>query len=179
MLKTPAGGHTALAGFEKKLTGNVPDDSEIPGPVRKAVRFMLAGGATTALLGIFLIMASIVDKNALTDSSGKKLTNAQFTTNIIGAIVTYLVLVGLWVLMARLNREGRSWARVAAFVFGAISTYDSYSLINSLRGGGTITVLGIVYIVLTLLFWIFGVMAIVMLLRPESSAYFRERRAAR
>lgn len=179
MLKTPAGGQTALAGFEKKLTGNVPDDSEIPGPVRKAVRFMLAGAATTSLLGIFLIIATIVDKNALTDSGGKKLTNTQFTTNIIGAIVTYVVLVGLWVLMARLNREGRNWARIAASVFCAISTFDLYSLVNALRGGGTITVLGIVYITLTLLYWILGVIAIAMLWRSESSVYFREHRALR
>jgi len=179
MLKTPAGGQTALAGFEKKLTGKVPDDSDIPGPVRKAVRFMLAGGAATALLGIFLIIATVVDKNGLTDSSGKKLTNTQFTTNIIGAIVTYVVLVGLWVLMARLNREGRNWARIAASVFCAISTYDVYSLVNALRSGGTITLLGIVYIALTLVYWILGVIAIAMVWRSESTAYFKERSAAR
>jgi glucan phosphoethanolaminetransferase (alkaline phosphatase superfamily) len=179
MLKTPAGGQTALAGIEKKLTGNVPDDSDIPGPVRKAVRFMLAGGATTALVGIFLLIATIADKNALTDSSGKKLSNSEFTSGVIGTLVTYVVLVTIWILMARLNRAGRNWARILASVFCAISTYDAYTLINSLRGGQTITVIGVVYIAFTLLIWLLGVLAIALLWRSESSAYFRERGAVR
>jgi hypothetical protein len=179
MLKTPAGGQTTLAGFEKKLTGNVPDDSDVPGSVRKAVRFMLAGGAATALVGVFLLIATIVDKNALTDANGKKLSNSEFTSGIVGTIVTYLVLVVIWILMARLNRAGRSWARIVASVFCAISTYDAYQLVNSLRGGETITVVGTVYIVFTLLIWLLGVLAIAMVWRTESSAYFRERGAVR
>lgn len=179
MLKTPAGGQMALAGFEKKLTGNVPDDSDIPGSVRKAVRFMLAGGATTAVVGIFLIIATIADKNALTDASGKKLSNSQFTSGVVGTLVTYAVLITIWILMARLNRAGRNWARIAASIFCAISTYDSYTLINSLRGGETITVIGVVYIAFTLLIWLLGVLATAMLWRSESSVYFRERAGVR
>ena len=179
MLKTPSSGQTALAGIEKRLTGNVPDDSDIPGSVRKAVRFMLAGGATTAVVGVFLIIATIADKNALTDASGKKLSNSAFTSGIVGTVVTYAVLITVWILMARLNRAGRNWARIVASVFCAISTYDAYTLINSLRGGQTITVIGIVYIVFTLLIWLLGVLAIAMLWRSESSVYFRERGAVR
>ena len=179
MLKTTSGGQTALAGIEKKLAGRVPDDSDVPGPVRKAVRFMLAGGATTAIVGIILIIATIVDKNVLTDANGKKLSNSQFTSGVVGTVVTYLVLIVLWVLMARMNRSGNNWARILASVFCAISTYDAYTLINSLHGGESITVIGIVYIAFTLLIWIIGVIAIAMLWRSESSAYFRARTAAR
>jgi hypothetical protein len=179
MLKTPAGGQTAFAGIEKRLTGNVPDDSEVPGTVRKAARFMLSGGAATAAVGIFLIIATIVDKNALTDSSGKKLSNSEFTSGVVGTLVTYLVLVAVWILMARLNRSGRGWARIVASVFCAISTYDAYELINSLRGGQTITVIGTVYIAFTLLIWLLGVLAIAMLWRSESSAYFKTRSGVR
>lgn len=179
MLKTPAGGQTALAGFEKKLTGNVPDDSDIPGSVRKAVRCMLAGGATTAILGIFLLIATIVNRNALTDSSGKKLSNTAFTSGVVGTIVTYAILVTIWILMARLNRAGRTWARILASVFCALATLGTYQLINSLRGGETITVIWIVYITLGVLYWLFGVFAIALLWRPESTRYFRERSAMR
>ena len=182
MLKTSSAsrsGQSAVAGLEKRLTGRVPDDSEVPGPVRKAVRFMLGGGALTAVTGIFLLIATIADKNALTDSSGKKLSSSEFTSNLVGTVITYLILVVIWVLMARMNRSGYNWARILASVFCAISTYDAYSLVNSLKGGTTITVAGIVYIVLTLALWVVGVIAIALIWRSESSAYYRGRSAAR
>jgi hypothetical protein len=182
MLKTSSAsrsGQSAVAGLEKRLTGRVPDDSEVPGPVRKAVRFMLGGGALTAVTGIFLLIATIADKNALTDSGGKKLSSSEFTSNLVGTVITYLILVVIWVLMARMNRSGYNWARILASVFCAISTYDAYSLVNSLKGGTTITVAGIVYIVLTLALWVVGVIAIALIWRSESSAYYRARSAAR
>jgi len=182
MLKIPSTGQSgqpALTGLEKRLAGRDPEDSAVPGTVRKAVRFMLAGGATTAVFGIFLVIATVADKNALTDSSGKKLSNGQFASGVVGTVVTYLILVAIWVLMARLNRSGRNWARILASVFCAISTYDAYTLVNSLTGGQTITVIGIVYIVFTLVLWVIGVIAIALLWRSESSAYFRARSAAR
>ena len=182
MLKTSSAGRSgqsAVAGLEKRLTGSVPGDSDIPGPVRKAVRFMLAGGALTAVVGIFLLIATIADKNALTNSSGKKLSSGEFTSNVVSTAITYLILVVIWVLMARMNRSGRNWARILASVFCAISTYDAYSLVNSLKGGTTITVAGIVYIVLTLALWVVGVIAIALIWRSESSAYYRARSAAR
>jgi hypothetical protein len=182
MLKTSSvsrSGQSALAALEKRLTGRVPDDSDVPGPVRKAARFMLAGGALTAIIGIFLLFATIADKNALTDSSGKKLSSGQFTSNVIGTAITYLILVVIWVLMARMNRAGYSWARILASVFCAISTYDAYALVNSLKAGTTITVAGVVYIVFTLALWVVGVIAIALSWRSESSAYYRARSAAR
>jgi hypothetical protein len=178
MLKTSSG-QTALAGLEKKLTGNVPDDSDIPGPVRRAVRLMLSGGAVTAVIGVFLVIATIVDKNALTDSSGKKISSGEFTSGVIGYLVTYLILTAIWVLMARANRAGRGWARIVASVLALISTIDAYSIVNSLRGGESVTVLGVVFIVGTLALWVIGVLAVAMLWRSESGAYFKARSAAR
>jgi hypothetical protein len=182
MLKTFSGDSSApagLAGLEKRLTGTVPEDSAIPGPVRKAVRFMLGGGAATLVVGVFLIIATVINKNALTDSSGKKLSSGEFTSGVIGTAITYVLLVVIWVLMARMNRAGYQWARILASVFAAISSYDAYQLISSLTGGETITVVGIVYIVGTIVIWVLGVMAIAFLWRSESSAYFKARSAAR
>jgi hypothetical protein len=180
MLKTLSGdSQTGLAGLEKKLTGAVPDDSDIPKTVRRAVRFMLAGAALTFIVGLFLIIATVVDKNVLTDSSGKKISGSEFTSGIVGLVVQYLVIVVIWILMARFNRSGAVWARILASIFCAISTFDAYSLVNSLTGTTTVTVIGIVYIVGTLLVWALGVLAIAMLWRSESSAYFRARAAAR
>jgi hypothetical protein len=178
MLKTSSG-QTALGGLEKKLTGNVPDDSDIPGPVRTAVRLMLGGGAVTALVGVFLVITTIADKNALTDASGKKLTSGELTSGVVSYAILYLVLVAAWVLMARMNRGGRNWARIVASVLAILATINAYSTVNSLRGGETITVIDIVLIVGELALWALGVLAVAMLWRSESSAYFKARAAAR
>jgi hypothetical protein len=178
MLKTSPG-QTALAGLEKKLTGNVPDDSDIPGSVRKAVRLMLSGGAVTFVIGVFLVIATVANKNALTDSSGKKISSGELTGSLVYTLVIYLILVAAWVLMARLNRAGRGWARIVASALAIISTIDAYSIINGLRGGQSVTVTDIVYIVGTLAVWIIGVLAVAMLWRTESGAYFKARSAAR
>jgi hypothetical protein len=175
MLKSSSG-QTGLAGLEKKLVGNVPDDSEVPGPVRRSVRLMLAGGALTAVIGVFIIIVTIADRNLLT-SNGKALTNAQFTSNLVAGIIQTAVLVAVWVLMARKNREGRGWARFVASGLAVVSTFYAYYIVNSLTVNQT--VLGIVYIVANLALWMVGVIAVAFLWRAESSEYFRARAVPR
>ncbi len=181
MLNTSTGGRggQGLATLEKKLTGNVPDDSMIPRTVRRGARFMLAGGILTAIVGIFLIVATVIDKNALTNSNGNRLSTGQFASGIVETAITYVVLVAIWVLMARMNRSGYQWARIAASIFCLISSYDAYSLVSSISGGETITVVGIVYIVFDLAIWVLGVLSIALIWRSESSAYYRSRSAPR
>ena len=61
MLKTSAdgqSGQSALTGLEKKLVGRDPEDSAIPASVRKAVRFMLGGGAMTLLVAVFWLIVA-------------------------------------------------------------------------------------------------------------------------
>ena len=94
---------------------------------------MLGGGAFTALVGMFLIIATIADKNALTDSSGKKLTTGEFTSSIVSTVIIYLILVVMWVLMARLNRAGTRMGAERRLGLRAISTINAYSSINWLH----------------------------------------------
>ena len=178
MLKSSSG-QTALGGLEKRLTGNVPDDADVPGPVRRAVRLMLGGGALTTVLCVIYVIAMLADKNALLDSSGKKVTTGEFTSNVIGVVIQFLLLVVIWVVMARMNRAGRPWARWIASVLAVIDTLYAFRIVNGLKGGQTITVLDIVFIVGTLAAWVVGVLAVAMLWRTESSAYFRARSGAR
>ena len=182
MLKTSAdgqGGQSALTGLEKKLVGRDPEDSAIPASVRKAVRYMLGGAAMTLIVAVFWLVVAFADKNALTDSNGKKLTNGQFAGGVVQVfIIEFLIPVALWVLMARFNRAGATWARIVASVLCAIDTYLSFGLVNSLRGG-SLTALDVVYVVLTLVSWVIGVIATAFLWRGESSVYFQERRSAR
>jgi hypothetical protein len=172
MFKSSTGGGTAFAGIETKLSGGAPDDPGLPATMRKAVRFMLAGAAVTAVFGLFVVIVTIVDKNSI-DVNGRPLTSSELTVDIVATIVTYLVYIMLWVLMARFNRAGQKWARIVASVLFAISTFQLYQTIDSLHGGQVITAADIIYIVITLASWIAGVGAIAMLWRPDSSAYFQ------
>jgi hypothetical protein len=168
-------GQSGLATLEKKLTGQVPDDADIPRTVRSGVRFMLAGAALTLLAGIFYVIVFATDEAAVTGSN--KLSTGQVTSNIASFIVSYVILIAIWVVMARMNRAGRSWARILASVFCLISTYEAYALVNSLTGIKTVTVAGIVYVVLDLAIWAVGVLSIAMIWRSESSAYYKARSA--
>jgi hypothetical protein len=165
MFKSSTGGGTAFAGLEKKLSGGAPDDPGLPATMRKAVRFMLAGAAVTAVFGVFVAIVTIVDKNSI-DVKGKPVTSSELTFDIIATIITYVVYILLWVLMARFNRAGQKWARIAATVLFAISTFQLYETIDSLHGGMVITAADIIYLVITLATWAAGVGAIAMLWRP-------------
>ena len=172
MFKSSIGGGTAFARLEKKLSGGAPEEPGLPATMRKAVRFMLAGAAITALFAVFEVIATIVDKNAI-DINGKSPTSSQLATEVIFLIVSYIVYVLLWVLMARFNRAGMKWARIVASVLFAISTLQLYETVASLHGGQVISAADIIVIIVTLISWAVGVGAIAMLWRPDSSAYFQ------
>ncbi len=174
MFKSSIGGGTAFARLEKKLSGGAPEEPGLPATMRKAVRFMLAGAAITAVFAVFEVIATIVDKNSI-DINGKPPTSSQLVTAIIFLIVSYLVYILLWVIMARFNRAGMKWARIVATVLFAISTFQLYETIDSLHGGQVITAADIIYIIITLASWAVGVGAVAMLWRPDSSAYFNAR----
>jgi hypothetical protein len=184
MLKTSSGGQSgqsALSGLEKKLTGRDPDDSAIPTPVRRSVRFMLGGAAVTVLGGLFSVIVVLSDPSVI--NSGKQPTSSQLTGDIVEVVIFTIVYSFLWVLMARFNRTGQMWARIVASVLFAISTYDLYAAINSLSDNGQtiIHVYNIISFVLEIAEWICGLGAVALLWRQESSVYFRSRsgRAAR
>ena len=181
MLKTSAGGQgdqgsqSALAGLEKRLAGREPHDSDVPTPVRQAVRFMLCGALVTVVAGVFTVVATLADPRLIT--SGNQPTSRQLAGDIVQIILLTLVYAGLWVLMARMNRSGRGWARIVASVLFAVSTYSLYATVKSLHSGEYLAVVNIISFVLAVAEWICGLGAIAMLWRGESSIYFRARSA--
>jgi hypothetical protein len=182
MLKTSSGGQngeSGLASLEKRLTGSEPDDSVVPAPVRKAARFMLAGAAVTVLMGLFQVIVLVADRNGLPNVNGKPPSSSQLAVGVVVVLLEYAIMTWIWVLMARLNRAGKTWARVVASVLFALWTLNIYSVINSLRAGQVITVAEIIYIVLVVGMWLAGLGATALLWRSESSAYFRASSAGR
>lgn len=180
MLKTSSGGQSgqsAFAGLEKRLAGSDPVDSAVPGPVRKSVRFMLGGALVTAVSSLFSIFAVIAVPTLL--NNGKQPTSSQITGYIVQTVVLTFVFCGLWVLMARKNREGRSWARIVASVLFAFSTISLYTAVDSLRSGDTFTVYNVVSLVLAIVEWLCGLGAVALIWRAESGGYFKSRSAVR
>jgi len=178
MFKTSTDGRSAFASIEQKLSGGYPDDPRIPAPVRKAGRFMLAGAAITALICLFQVAVEVIDKN-LIDINGKPPTSSQLGVGILIVIVSYAVSILLWILMARFTRAGHNWARIVSSVLFAISTWELYATVNSLKANVTITVYEVISIVFTVAIWIAGVGAVALLWRSESSAYFKAQPASR
>jgi threonine/homoserine/homoserine lactone efflux protein len=180
MLKTSSGsqsGQPALASLEKRLAGSEPDDSAVPSPVRKSVRFMLGGALVTAVSSLFSVITVIAVPTLI--NNGKQPTSHQVSGYVIQTVVLTIVFCSLWVAMARMNRAGRSWARIVASALFALSTISLFTVVNSLHAGDYIRVYSIVSFVLAVVEWICGLGAVALLWRPESSAYFKSRSAAR
>jgi len=81
------------------------------------------------------------------------------------AVVVGLLAVGLWILMARANGAGRSWARIVASVLFGLNSLDLVS--------GLVRPHASVALALGILVWLIGLGAIVSLWQRESSAYFQ------
>jgi hypothetical protein len=173
MLNTSPGGRTALAAVEKRLTGIEPDESDIPVSVRKSVRFMLGGAAASLVGGLFTAIATLADPALI--NSGKQPTSTVVSGSVVVTLVSTAVYCALWVAMARFNRSGLGWARIAASVLFAISTYFLYGAINSLHSGEYIDIVYIVNLVLAIVEWLLGLAAVAMLWRTEAGQYIRDR----
>ncbi len=112
--------------------------AEPPPPVRTAVKLMWAGAAL-ALLNVLLLPLqtdTIREQFADQPDTGVDIDTLVNTT-IIAGIVIGLISVGLWVLMAVMNRKGKSWARITATVLGGLSILATLAAITGTVGAGT------------------------------------------
>ena len=138
-----------------------------PRSVMIAVRLMYAGAALTAIGMVMSVVAVATGENALR-ASHRHATLAQLHATqsflITVAVISGLVEIGAWLLMARANRSGLKWARIAATVLFALGTWNLISHII-----GTATVTNLAY---TALMWLVGLGAVFFLWRKDSSAYF-------
>ena len=147
-----------------------------PAPVLTAVKFMYAGAAVSAaglIIGLALIIVDI-----------KAAARGRFLGHSLAAhkplIITVWVVVGLvviavWLWMARADGQGRSWARILSTVLFGLAALQ-------LRGGFTPPVshtgsgVTVLYYGGTALFaaaWLAGAAAVWLLWRPASSAFFK------
>jgi len=146
------------------------------GPVRPpaprtiviATLLMYAGAALTTLGALISVIAVAVGGTAALKPSYPRQTLSQLhsteTTLIVIAIFSGLIETAIWLIVARASKGGLKWARIAASVFFALSTWNLVAHLH-----GTISIANLVY---TILIWLAGFGAIVALWHRDSSAYF-------
>jgi hypothetical protein len=138
-----------------------------PGAVRTATLFMYAG-AVFSLTGLIVSILTIGAYRTAIHHSFPRYTGTQ-VHSLASALVTFNVVVDvieifLWLLLARACRAGRNWARITGSTLFVLNT--GLLLFAFAR---TRLNLGIV---LSLLIWLAGLGAVIMLWRRESSSYF-------
>jgi hypothetical protein len=138
-----------------------------PRSVMLAVRTMYAGAALTAI-GLVISVVGVATGEKALRASHTHATLAQLQATqrflIVGAVVSGLIEIGAWLLMARANRSGLKWARIVATVLFALGTWNLISHII-----GTATVTNLAY---TALMWLVGFGAVFFLWQKDSSGYF-------
>jgi hypothetical protein len=162
-----AAGHHSPSG--RQPAGGLPRPAA-PEPVLDAVKLMYGGAAGTVLqLIIALFFISDIKAYHLT-ALGHHLTTAQLShlrpLIITLVIAAALVLVALWLWMARAVGQGRNWARILSTVLFGLATLE-------LTG-----IHGIAQLFWVMLTWLTGLAAVWLLWRPASTAFFRQRRPA-
>lgn len=147
-----------------------PDQPPAPQSVLNAVKLMYAGAAVSAVSLIISLVSIGGTKDAIRKAKPSLTATQvdQLNTFIIAlAVVSGVVGVALWLLMARKNGQGKNWARVLSTVLFGLATLDLFGVVSQPK-----TVLGLVFPLLT---WLIGLGAIVFLWRRESTEFFRPR----
>jgi len=128
--------------------------------VRVAVRLMYAGAAVTTLsliLAIFSLAYVGRGAAALRLAGRSQALPVVITVGIGGG----LVMIALWLWMARAIGQGRNWARIVSTVLLGLATLHLFG--NR----------GVVQVVFATLTWLIGSAAVLLLWRPSSSAFFK------
>ena len=143
-----------------------PDRPNAPPPVLNAVKLMYAGAVLSALGLIFVLATkSRIKRDIINANPNSSLSSDNRAVNIVivGAVIGGLIGIGLWIWMAAMNRRGHSWARITGTVFFGINTLGLIGLTQHTTALSKIV---------TVLTWLVGLAAVILLWRPESSAFF-------
>ena len=149
-----------------------------PAPVLTAVKLMYAGAAVSAAWLIIGLALIIVDVTAAARGRflGHSLTAPQLRPLIITVWIVFgLVVIALWLWMARANGQRRNWARILSTVLFGLATLQLRGDFTRPVGhaGFGVTVLSYGGTALFIVAWLAGAAAVWLLWRPASSAFFK------
>jgi hypothetical protein len=151
-------------------SGQMPPDPtrpDPPRPVRIAVLLMYTGAALSAISLIVTVLSfhaiEGVIRNASSTLTAQQVHNDAIVAVTI-AVVESLIAIGLWLLMAWGNKNGQRWARIVATVLFGLNTL--FLLLSFVRATVSAS------LAFSVLVWLIGLGAIILLWRKESSQYF-------
>jgi hypothetical protein len=152
-----------------------PSAGQMPEPVRpgpppsvvRAVQLMYAGAVVSAI-SLIVGLATVSSLRSSLHKSDPTLTAAQLhnlqTVVVVGSVLIGVISIGLWVWLALMNKAGKAWARVVATVLFGLDTI--FLLLGVARAGAAAGTL------VSILTWLIGLGAVILLWRKDSSAYF-------
>jgi hypothetical protein len=148
-------------------TPDRPGRPALPQPVQMAVNLMYAGAVLSAI-ELIVGLATIGSLRSAIKKADPTFTASQLHSAQVAlvafAVFFGLLATGLWTWMAFANKAGKTWARILGTVLFGINTV--FLLLSLVRPHAS---LGLIF---SLLVWLAGVGAVVLLWRPESSRYF-------
>jgi hypothetical protein len=156
--------------YPAKQSGKPPaaPEAQPPSAIVNAVKLMYLGAAIS-VVSLIVSLATAGGLKSAIRKAQPKLTPAQVNNTATFLIATTVIfgLLGtaLWLWMAWANKRGRPWARIVSSVFFGIATLDT--VVGITRPGDLLTR------VMTVVIWVIGLGAVVLLWRPESSAYYQ------
>ena len=128
---------------------------------------MYTGAALSAVSLIVTVLSfhaiERVIRNASSTLTAQQVHNDAIVAVTI-AVVESLIAIGLWLLMAWGNKNGQNWARIVATVLFGLNTL--FLLLSFVRATVSVS------LAFSVLVWLIGLGAIVLLWRKESSQYF-------
>jgi hypothetical protein len=156
--------------------GQAPEPArrEPPPSVVMAVRLMYAGAVVSAV-SLVVGLATVGSLRTSLHKSRPSLTPTQLhdlqNIVVVGSVVIGLISIGLWVWMALMNKAGKSWARIVATVLFGLDTV--FLLLGVARAGAAASSL------VSILIWLIGLGAVILLWRKDSSEYITAQSAPR
>ena len=144
------------------------DRPSVPSQVRAAVGAMYAGAAATVVGVVIEILTVGATKSAI-EKRSPHLTASQLNTTgpalIIGSVISGLIAVAAWILIARACQRGHAWARTTGTALFGLCTVEAI--------GAALSPVAVAVKAWWPVIWLAGLVAVIFLWQRASTQFFR------
>jgi hypothetical protein len=141
----------------------------VPPSVANAVRVMYVG-ALTSILGIAIDIVTVGTTKRAVERRSPNLSvsqvNAVQHTLVAAFIIAGLIGAAVWIVLARLCKNGRNGARITGTVLFGLATLDTLVGAAAAPIAGAVRAWGLVV-------WLIGLAAVILLWQRSSTAFFK------